>query len=245
MESYKIYGSAYSGEKAMETIHCRPHHSDKNKIVASVGEEEKPIDTTWLKAASDAYRISDDISDYIVVPVGIVTVDIPNRNMQCFPLEEVTSWDTDSGRIVYQTFTGKPLFLNHKNEDPRQSRGIILDSVLKYIPQYDLWKIYILTAWDRTKDKEVAEHILKDKKCEYSMGSMVKKFIEYPSGRKVTPKDVRGMINEEGKLVYHNCLCSCYFETSLITMQEGAADCTAINFQNDIIARPGDLHWNK
>jgi hypothetical protein len=239
--SYKVYGSYCKGEKAIESIHCRPHKNDKTKVVASVGDQEKPINTDWLKAASSSYRISDDISDYILVPIPIVTVDIPNRNMQCFPLEEVTSWNTDSGRIVYQTFIGKPLFLNHQNEDPRKSRGIILDSVLKFIPDYNLWKIIILTAWDRTKDKDVANHILKDNKCEYSMGSMVKRFIEFPSGKKVTPKDTRGYIDKNGNLVYHQCLGSYFIENSLILMSEGAADCTAVNYNNEIIARPGDL----
>ena len=241
MENYKVYGSYCRSDKVIESIKCRPHHSDKTKVVASVGEQEKPIDTSWLKAASSAYRISDDISDYIFVPIPIVTVDIPNRNMQCFPLEEATSWNTESGRVVYQTFIGKPLFLNHKNDDPRQSRGIILDSVLNFIPEYNLWKIIILSAWDRTKDKDVANHILNDNKCEYSMGSMVKRFIEFPSGKKVTPKDTRGYIDSEGRLVYHNCLASTYFETSLVTFAEGAADCTAVNYNNEIIARPGDL----
>ena len=241
MDGFKVYGSYCRGENAIESIKCRPHHNDKNKVVASVGNQERPIDTTWLKAASSAYRISDDISDYIFVPVPIVTVDIPNRNMQCFPLEEVTAWDTDSGRVVYQTFIGKPLFLDHHNEDPRKSRGIILDSVLRYISEYDLWKIVILTAWDRTKDKDVANHILNDKKCEYSMGAMVNRFIEFPSGKKVTPKDTRGYIDKNGNLVYHNCLNSHYFETSLILMPEGAADCTAVNYNDEIIARPGGL----
>lgn len=242
MDFYKVYGSCYNGEKAIESIKCRPHHNDKTKVVASVGEQERPVDVNWLKAASSAYRISDDISDYIFVPVPIVTVDIPNRNMQAFPFEEVSAWNTDSGRVVYQTFIGKPLFLNHKNDDPRQSRGIILDSVMRFIEDYNLWKIVILTAWDRTKDKDVANHILKDNKCEYSMGSMVKRFIEFPSGKKVTPKDSRGYIDKNGNLVYHNCVYSNFFETSLITSTEGAADCTAINYNNEIIARPGDLH---
>jgi hypothetical protein len=241
--SYKVYGSSCLGNKPVEAIHSRPHQFDKTKVVASVSGEDRPIDILWLKAASETYKISDDISDYIIVPVPIITVDIPNRNLQAFPNEEVTSWNTDAGRIVYQTFIGKPLFLNHDNEDEKKSKGIILDSIMKYIPKYDVWKIIELTAWDRTKDKDVANHILKDSKSEYSMGSMVRTFIEYPTGKKVKPKDSRGYINKEGKLVYHICLNSCFFETSLITEKEGAADCTAINTQDEIIARPGDLKW--
>lgn len=237
---YKIYGSACTSEKPFEAYKSMEKGS-KTRIIASTEHFEKPVDSWWLKSASEAYRISDDISDYVVVPVGIVTVDIPNRNLQCFPYEEVTAFNEDAGRVTYQTFIGKPLFLNHKNDDCRQAKGVILDSVLKHIPEYDIWKIFILTAWDRTKDKDVVNHILKDPKSEYSMGSYVKTFIEYPTGKQVTPKSPRGTIDKDGNLIYHLCLNSYYFETSLILEAEGAADCTATNTQNEILIRPDEL----
>lgn len=239
---YKIYGSAAIGGTPQESIHCRPHRSDKNVVVASTGDGERPVDMEWIKAASSSYRISDDISDYVFVPVPIVTVGIPNRNMQEFSYNEVTSWNTDQGRIVYQTFQGKPLHHNHKNDDPRQAKGIILDSVLKFIPEYNLWKIVILTAWDRTKDPDIVKYILTQPKCEYSMGAMVKKFIEFPTGKERTPNDARGHLDSSGRLVYHSCVGCTYFETSLIRMAEGAADCTAVNYNEEIIARPDELH---
>lgn len=237
---YKIYGSAEKSITKPKEAFKHLESGSKTKITASLNEE-KPIDTWWLKSVSEAYRISDNISDYIIVPVPIITVDIPNRNLQAFPLEEVTAWNTDSGRITYQTFIGKPLFLNHKNDNPREAKGVILDSVMRFIPEYNIWKIAILTAWDRTKDKDLGNHILNDNKCEYSMGSYVKTFIEFPTGNKVTPKDSRGFIDKNGNLVYHQCLSSCFFETSAILGGEGAADCTATNTQEDILIRPGDV----
>lgn len=239
---YKVYGSAAFGGAPQESIHCRPHRGDKNVVVASTGDGERPVDTEWIKAASSSYRISSDISDYVFVAVPIVTLGIPNRNMQCFQYSEAVSWNADQGRMVYQTFSGKPLHHNHKNDDCRQAKGIILDSVLRFVPEYDLWKIVILTAWDRTKDPELVKYILTQPKCEYSMGAMVKKFIEFPTGKEVTPSAARGHVDDKGRLVYHEC-CSCtYFETSLIRMVEGAADCTAVNYNEEIIARPDELH---
>ena len=241
MTTYKVYASVECNEKPIEAFKLT---KKKHTVTASVNGIEKPIETKWIKSCAEAYNISEDLSDYIIVPVPIVTVGIPNRNLQAFPLEAVTAWNTEHGRISYQTFIGKPLFLDHKNDNPKESRGVILDSVMRYIPTYDLWKIIILTAWCRTKDREVANHILKDPKSEYSMGSLVKKFIEYPSGRTVKPTEKRGYIDENGKLVYHTMgtpeLPPVFFETSLILRKSGAADFTATNEQQDILIRPGD-----
>ena len=241
--AYKVYGSAeYALSKPQEAFKHIEKTTKGTTVIASVEGREKPVETKWIKSCAEAYRISDDISDYIIVPVPIVTVGIPNRNLQAFPLEEVTAWNTDAGRITYQTFIGKPLFKDHKNDNPKEAKGVILDSVMKYIPSYDLWKIIILTAWCRNKDPEVANHILKDPKSEYSMGSMVKKFIEYPTGKIVKPDARRGYINENGELVYHMMASSTFFETSLILGASGAADCTATNRQEDILIRPNEAN---
>lgn len=239
---YKVYGSAeYAIGKPFEAFRAK---KEGNKVVASVDNIERPIETRWIKSCAEAYNISDDISDYIIVPIPIVTVAIPNRNLQAFPMLAVSSWNTDEGRIAYQTFIGKPLFVDHKNDNPKESRGVILDSVMKEIPRYGLWKINILTAWCRTKDRDVANHILKDPKSEYSMGSYVKKFIEYPSGKVVKPDSPRGFLDKNGNLVYHlmgdRINPAKFFETSLVLSKNGAADFTATNQQKDIIMRPGD-----
>lgn len=245
---YKVYGSAeYAIGKPVEAFKFKKSGS---KVTASAGDIEKPVETRWIKSCAEAYNISDDISDYIIVPVPIVTVAVPNRNLQAFPLDAVTAWSNDEGRIAYQTFIGKPLHLDHKNDNPKEAKGVILDSVMRYVPKYDLWKIIILTAWCRTKDKDVANHILKDPKSEYSMGSYVKKFIEFPSGRVVKPDSPRGFIDKNGNLVYHNMGTSNpnetpkFFETSLVLGKNGAADFTAVNNQADILIKPGETGLN-
>lgn len=245
--AYEVHGSAeLAVDKPYEAFrHCEKTNKG-NIVVASVEGRERQVETRWIKSCAEAYNISDDISDYIIVPVPIVTSDIPNRNMQCFPTIELTSWNTDAGRMVYQTFIGKPLFLDHKNDNPKESRGVILDSVLKFVPKYNLWKVVILTAWCRTKDKDVANHILKDPKSEYSMGSMVNTFVEYPSGNVVSPKTRAkrrvGSLDKNGNLIYDLMNNSTFFETSLVLSTSGAADFSATNKQNDILIRPGEIN---
>lgn len=245
--SYRVYGSYERAlEKPTEAFKHINRTSRGNVVLASVEGHEKPVETKWIKSCAEAYRISDDISDYIIVPVPIVTVGIPNRNLQAFDLKDITHWNTDAGRISYQTFIGKPLFRDHKNDNPKEAKGVILDSVMKYIPKYDLWKIIILTAWCRTKDKDVANHILKDPKSEYSMGCLVNKFIEFPSGKVVKPdpkerKQRRvGTIDKDGNLIYDMMFGIKFFETSLVTSEAGAADFSATNKQQDILIRPDE-----
>lgn len=243
----RVYGDAeYGIGKPQEAFKSVTKTTKGNMVVASVEGREKPVETKWIKSCAEEYHISDDISDYIIVPIPIVTVGIPNRNLQAFDLKDITKWNTDAGRITYQTFIGKPLFRDHKNDNPKEAKGVILDSVMKYIPRYDLWKIIILSAWCRTKDREVANHILKDPKSEYSMGALVNKFIEYPTGKVVNPNakggHKRGYLTKDGDLVYELMTGGVnFFETSIILTDNGAADNTATNRQEDILIRPGDL----
>ena len=84
---------------------------DKKRLVASVGGNN--IDYSWLQGASETYQISSDIKDYILTEVPIVTVGIPNRNLHCFPFDEVTYFDPRFGNFVYKTFVGKGTYADH------------------------------------------------------------------------------------------------------------------------------------
>jgi len=84
---------------------------DKKKTVAAVNGVH--IDYSWLKGASETYQISDDIKDYCIQEVPIVTVGIPNRNLHSFPFSEVSHFDPRFGQFVYRTFVGKPTFADH------------------------------------------------------------------------------------------------------------------------------------
>lgn len=57
-----------------------------------------------------------------------------NQNYDAWPSEEL--------RDNYETFIGDPVFVNHKNEDPERTRGIVLDA--KYVEDEVLEDKYIL-----------------------------------------------------------------------------------------------------
>ena len=203
------------------------------------------IDVSWLQAASDTYNISADPRDYVLVDVPIVTVDIPNRNMQAFPYEEVTYFDPMLGSMVYQTFKGKACHMDHDNQDPLKAKGIHFDAALEFIPEYDVWKIRVLTGWDRTKDKHLVDSIINHKRTGFSMGAVCSAFVcsicgvidtninpcrhltthqgggkgslwDANSNNRLTSNRALGKA-EETLLAYQLCLGVNYFETSSVT----------------------------
>lgn len=212
----------------------------KNLEILKDGKQSKTFLTTasykgelnldFLAAASESYHISPNPEDYIIVSLPIVTVDVPNRNLQAFPLEEVAYFDPKHGRMVYETFKHKPTHKDHVNQDPTKALGAHIDSSLHYIPQYDIWKISVLTMWDRTKDVEMVKDIISGKRTGYSMGAFVDAFQCSICGAldvNVNPCEhfdpSRGSIPHGGsiwgdtrRLAYMNCLGVTYFETSTV-----------------------------
>ncbi len=135
------------------------------------------IDISWLEGASETYNISPDPKDYALADIPILTVDFPNRNLQGFPFEEVSYFDPLYGSFVYRTFVGKPTYVNHNNKVPQNAKGAHFDSSLQYIPKWNIWKIRVLTGWDRSKDPTLANKIIKNKHVGFSMGSYVDSFL--------------------------------------------------------------------
>jgi len=133
------------------------------------------IDYSWLKSAAKVYNISSDIRDYVIVPVPSVTSDIPNRNTQAFELKDLLSFDTLSGRMLYQTFIAKPTYVDHDNQVPAKAKGVNLDVSIIHVNKYGLAKIVNLAAFDRTKDKDLVNDILKGR-TGYSMGALASHF---------------------------------------------------------------------
>lgn len=172
-----------SGEVATATQHFdgttfRPFmdKSDGKLKLASTQYDpgaDRPIDISWLPAASTKYKISANIRDYILTEVPIITVDVPNRNMDCFPKQAVLEWNDDVGRIAYQTFIGKPAHKDHDNKIPERAKGVIFDARLVQHPVTGRLKIHILKGWDRTKDRPLVELIASGKRPGHSMGCMV------------------------------------------------------------------------
>ena len=203
-----------------------------------------PVDVSWLPAASLTYKISNDISDYVLVDIPAVTVckaGMPNKNYQAFTTDEVMNFDPMMGMQIFKTFTGKGCHYEHNNKDPEKAKGVIFGSVLIPIPGYTdpLYKISILAGWDRTKDPELANAILNHERTGYSMGSIVKAFVCSITGDVVAPdkgKYRRGeevkLSNGNRRLCYHLCTGSYFFEISSVAQP---ADVTAHGFNLGIL----------
>ena len=191
---------------------------DTKKAIASVGGTS--IDYSWLKGASETYQISSDIKDFILQEVPIVTVDFPNRNLHAFPFDEVSYFDPRFGQFIYKTFVGKPTFADHNNKNFIEAKGVHFDSSLRYVPGWDVWKIFVLLGYDRTKDSALARQIEKGQRRSYSMGAWVSYFLNSLTGKLSNGtqplKYPKGTVHD-GKLSYDNCSGCEYFECLIRT----------------------------
>jgi len=189
------------------------------------------IKYSWLKGASDTYKISPDIKDYIMCEVPSVTIDIPNRNLHCFPFGEVSYFDPRFGNFIYKTFVGKPVYADHDNRNPLTAKGIHFDAMLRKVPGWNVWKIYTLVGIDRTKDPVLASQIEKGQRRSWSMGAWVSYFISSITGQITNSSKAaqypKGSVHN-GVLSFDNCAGIEFFEQSNV---EGPADVTAESHQ--------------
>lgn len=81
-----------------------------------------------LDSVADAYSITRDPSDLILLPLRAVSADRKNDNLDQFNSEELLRFDRTQGRRVFATFVGKPHYVNHNAENLLLSRGVILDA---------------------------------------------------------------------------------------------------------------------
>lgn len=148
----------------------------QSKTFLTTASFNQELDLSMLPMAAESYHLSPNVEDYLVIPIPIVTVSYPNRNLEAFPLEEVTYFDPRHGMPVYKTFNMKPVFKDHLNMDPTKALGLHVDSTMVYVPKFDVWKIVVLTMWDRTKDVQRISDIMSKKITGYSMGAFVDSF---------------------------------------------------------------------
>jgi hypothetical protein len=203
-------------------------------ITAAQGGDERQdarrVDASWLPAAAKTYNVSPKLSDYLLVDVPIVTVPLPNKNMQAFSKEEILTFDPLLGCQIYKSFRGAAAHFEHDNRDPLKARGVVFDSVLIPVPEYDVLKISILMGFDRTKDRDLVRDIESGKRTGYSMGALVKAFVCSITGQIVTVDGGdykrRQVVNVGGqpRLCYHFCTGSNFFECSSVA---NPADVTA------------------
>jgi hypothetical protein len=127
-----------------------------------------------LPFAAEAYQISSNIKDYVVVPVPIMPSELPNRNGVGFPFVELTRFNSDVGELAYKTWKFMPTHQEHANRDITKAKGMVLDASLRKMDNVlgGLYKVVLLCAFDRSKDPILANSILTKESTAYSMGAL-------------------------------------------------------------------------
>ena len=159
-----------------------------------------------------------------------------NDNFDTYPADEL--------RQAYRTFVGKPVFVNHNNEDPSRGRGIILDAVLHEHTapdgSPDTW-VEVLMEVDAVRFPRLAQAILDGDIDRTSMGCNVMssecsycgkvavtpdqycEHISNQKGRRLRRRAASGGV--ESVLVHEVCRGLSFFENSLLV--DEPADPTA------------------
>jgi hypothetical protein len=81
-----------------------------------------------LNQVAKEYDISTDPHDYIYEVARAVTAEIPNENADAFGRSELLRFDHILSKPVYQTFILKPHQVNHRADNPKTARGVVLDA---------------------------------------------------------------------------------------------------------------------
>lgn len=81
-----------------------------------------------LAMVANEYDLSEDPAHYIFEAARAVTADVPNENGDAFPKSELMRFDHRLGKNVYQTFILKPHHINHRADNPKTARGVVLDA---------------------------------------------------------------------------------------------------------------------
>lgn len=177
-----------------------------------------------IENVADTYKISKNPNDYIFVISRALTADVPNENNDAFPAEELLRFDPKYGCRVFQTFNLKPNHINHRADDPTQARGVILDAHYNDLDNDNKF-VEILVAVDKTKDRKIAEGILKGDINSMSMGCFAEECHCSICGHiasssdELCPDHIRGGLKGklfEGKKAYEKCYKVCFQEESWV-----------------------------
>lgn len=170
-----------------------------------------------------------------------------NDNFDEFPAEELEK--------SYRTFLGKPVFVNHNNENHKRARGVVIDAVLHKDSNRDGskdWWVELLHEVDAVRFPRLAQEILKKNIARTSMGCDVAYSVCSACGNKATsPAEYCEHIpaakgqrlyrrtasgSHEGILIRETCYGLKFFENSLLV--EPPADPTAVVI-GDLVLGPG------
>jgi len=151
----------------------------RNEVLGMESGDTSLDISQWLPFASKTYEISDNLEDFVMVPVITIPTDLPNRNGVAFPLASMVAFNPEAGMQAFKTFKGKPCFVEHKNTVLSKARGVIADTYLRKMPEFGqgkVWKFLELLAFDRTKDPDLVKDILSGQMNSYSMGAYVDQY---------------------------------------------------------------------
>ena len=162
-----------------------------------------------------------------------------NDNFDTFPAAEI--------KKAWRTFIGKPVFVNHHNDDPKRARGVIVDAALHEdvspFGEPDTW-VEVLMEVDAVRFPKLAAMVLSGDIDKTSMGCSVErsrcsfcgneaespidfcKHVKSMKGRRINRTTASGV--KEAVLVSEICLGISFFENSLLV--ETPADPTATAF---------------
>ena len=131
-----------------------------------------------LPFVSKAYALSADPADYFFRPIPLFLSELPNRNGIGFPAAQLVRWSVEGGCQAYMTWKGKPMHVEHQDQNPLDAIGFIPDVAMVPLKGYGddkLWKVIALSAFDRTKH-EVCPRIETKDHNTFSMGCVVDDF---------------------------------------------------------------------
>jgi hypothetical protein len=179
------------------------HKSATNKSARSIFAQANQASVkAILESVADKFIISKEPEDFVFVAVRANSIDLPNGNGDAFPREELTSWNKTEGKPVYRTYEFKPHHVNHKAQDPRMARGVILDSHFNESDPDDPF-IEILVAVDTKKDPLLAKGVADGTLDTWSMGCDAMRTVCSVCGNEShSPKDYCAHI-KSGKLKLH------------------------------------------
>lgn len=143
-----------------------------------------------LDKVADIYKISRDPSDYLLIPARANSVGRLNANLDGWTWDEIKSFRPVMGCTTYETYKGKPHFVEHNAARPEVARGFILDAhinadndaspevaedVFRTIGSYPSKDVFVeaLVAMDTTKDRDLAAAYKNGHINTFSMGADV------------------------------------------------------------------------
>lgn len=116
------------------------------------------------RLGSFEYEPRNDGHKYLYVSVRACTSDVPNKNFDMLPHEEVES--------AYRTFVGACVYLNHDNQDPAKARGAVIDAAYHTEDPDDKW-VEILMEMDEERCPKLCSLIRSGEIDTVSMGCSV------------------------------------------------------------------------